>query len=168
MKNIWMLIGVFVLSAVLLSGCTSFEQPEDGSKDVFEGNESQTYTPSSVNSFENNTVPLETSNEVIATVNGEQIMSSDVTLNQQMLLQQGTQLTEDEVLNQIIIEIALRQKIESEGITVSTEEAEEFIVEQLAQQNLSLDDYKQQLAAQGATYSQELPNVSAKLFGLAN
>ncbi len=103
------------------------------------------------------------SSNVIATVNGEEISSEEVESIQQNLLQQGQEVSEEEAVEQAINQKLISQKVESEGITVSDEEAESAIEEQLSMQGVTLDAYKQQLSQQGVSYEDQLESFKENL-----
>lgn len=102
------------------------------------------------------------SGSVIATVNGEEITSDEVSAVQQSLMQQGQQVSEEDALEQAINQELLSQKVQEE-ITVTTEEAESVIEQQIAMQNMTLEDYKQQVEMQGVSYDNELANIQEQI-----
>lgn len=101
--------------------------------------------------------------EVVAIVNGEEINSLEVNEVQESFMMQGQQVSEEDVLEELINIKVLEQKVEEEGIIVSTDEAEEMISEQLAMQNSNLDEYKEQLESQGLSYDDELEKIKGQL-----
>ncbi len=103
------------------------------------------------------------SGNVIATVNGEEITTSEVNAIQQSLIQQGQQITEEEALEQVINQKLISQEVEAGDYSVSTEEAESTIEQQLSMQGASLEDYKQQLSQQGIVYEEQLDSVKEEL-----
>ena len=136
-----------MLSIVLMTGCSMTEQ-QPGNNDTI--------------ADVNKTVP-DTTSSVLATVNGEDITSEDVTETKQSLSQKGQQISEEQALEQTINQRLLSQKVKEENVTVSTEEAESTIRAQLAQQNMTLENYKSQLEMQGISYKEELESLKNRM-----
>jgi multidrug efflux pump subunit AcrA (membrane-fusion protein) len=155
MANLKNIIGIFlVLSVILLAGCSTPEQ-EDNTQDYND------FVPDN-NSVDN--IPTEPiTGNVVATVNNEDITSEDVAAVQQSLLQQGQQISEDDVLEYVINQKVLEQKVQQENIVVTNEEAESVIEQQLAMQGVTLDDYKQQIESMGVSYESELENIKNQI-----
>jgi hypothetical protein len=103
------------------------------------------------------------SGNVIATVNGEEITTSEVSAIQQSLIQQGQQITEEDALEQVINQKLISQEVEAGDYSVSTEEAESTIEQQLSMQGASLEEYKQQLLEQGIVYEEQLDSIKEEL-----
>ncbi len=101
--------------------------------------------------------------EVVAKVNGEKITSDEVTSVQEMFNQQGQQISDEEALDQIINQKLIVQKAKKEGYTVSAEEAEKVIEEQLAMQEMNLDEFKDKIADQGLSYEEQLEYMKEEL-----
>ncbi len=93
---------------------------------------------------------------VVATVNGEDVFSSEVLAVQNMYAQQGMELTEEQALEQLVSEMVLSQKASEEGFDSNIDDAEAMMSAQLAQMGMTLEDYKQELEAQGISYEDEL------------
>jgi multidrug efflux pump subunit AcrA (membrane-fusion protein) len=155
MANLKNIIGIFlVLSVILMAGCSTSEQ-EDNKQDYND------FEPDN-NGVDN--IPTEPiTGNVVATVNDEEIKSEDVVAVQQLLLQQGQQISEDDALEQVINQKVLEQKVQQENIVVTTEEAESLIEQQLAIQGATLDDYKQQVESMGVSYEAELENIKNQI-----
>jgi multidrug efflux pump subunit AcrA (membrane-fusion protein) len=155
MTNLKNIIGIFlVLSVILMAGCSTSEQ-EDNKQDYND------FEPDN-NGVDN--IPTEPiTGNVVATVNDEEIKSEDVVAVQQLLLQQGQQISEDDALEQVINQKVLEQKVQQENIVVTTEEAESLIEQQLAIQGATLDDYKQQVESMGVSYEAELENIKNQI-----
>jgi parvulin-like peptidyl-prolyl isomerase len=100
---------------------------------------------------------------VIATVNGEEINLDEVEIMQQSLIQQDQQASDEEVVEQLINQKLISQEIEKKGISISNEDAELVISEQLSMQGVTLDAYKQQLSQQGISYKDQLDSLKENL-----
>jgi hypothetical protein len=100
---------------------------------------------------------------VIATVNGEKITSEEVEAIQQLFVQQGQQISEEDALEQVINQELISQEMKKGDYSISTEEAESIIKEQIAMQGASLEDYKQQLSQQGISYEEQLDSIKEEL-----
>lgn len=132
-KNIMTI--VFVLSLIVLTGCGNT---------VMEQTESTTdYQPITAN--------------VVATINGEEILSNDVNMVQQMYLQQGYQISEQEVVDLLIDQRLLYQEVKND--LMSSEEAESIIAMDLAQLDMTLEDYKNDLESSGISYLESLEEI---------
>jgi parvulin-like peptidyl-prolyl isomerase len=103
------------------------------------------------------------SGNVIATVNGEEITTSEVSAIQQSFIQQGQQISEEDALEQVINQKLISQEVEAGDYYVSTEEAESTIEQQLSMQGASLEDYKQQISQQGIVYEEQLDSIKEEL-----
>ena len=101
--------------------------------------------------------------EVLANVNGEEIIREDVVEIQELLMMQGQQFSEQEALNQVIAQTLIQQDFESMNIELSEEEALSIIEEELAFQGLTLEEYQQQIEASGVSFSEELENIIESL-----
>jgi len=91
----------------------------------------------------------------VATVNGEVITMAEVSSIQQLFAQQWQQISAEDTLEQLINQKLLEQQV----TPLSTQETENIVIEQLSVQNMTLDDYKEQIAMQGASYEEELENA---------
>jgi hypothetical protein len=103
------------------------------------------------------------SGNVVATVNGAEITSSDVNAVQQSLIQQGQQISEEEALEQAINQELVSQEVAKGDYAVSNEEAESAIEQQLTTQGATLNDYKQQVESQGISYEELLESTKEQL-----
>lgn len=148
LKN--MIIIVLMLSVILSTGCSTSE-PEGKVQEYnnFLGNKTNTGKQ-----------PFE---DTVAVVNGENVTSKDVAEMQQLFLMQGQQVSEEEALEQVINQKVLDQKVQEENIIISDEEAESIIEQQLAPQGATLEDYKQQLASQEISYTEELESLKQEI-----
>lgn len=110
-----------------------------------------------------NTSTQETSEKVLATVNGEEVTSQDVAPIQQTLAQQGQNISKKQALEQTINQVLLEQKVQEKNITVTDKEAEAAIKEQLEQQGMKLEQYKQQMKAQGMAFDTQLESMKSQI-----
>jgi parvulin-like peptidyl-prolyl isomerase len=114
------------------------------------------------NPFNQNTNSTSTGN-VVAIVNGEEINSSEIDLIEQYYLQQGQEISRQDILQELIVQELFLQKAKEKNYEISTEEIESMIQTQLQQQNLTLQDYKNQLETQGLSYEEEIKNIKEQL-----
>jgi peptidyl-prolyl cis-trans isomerase SurA len=146
MVNLKNIIGiVLMLSVILMSGCSA---PEDSTEQ--NGDETSPQ-------IDNATQP--SADEVVATVNGEEITSEEVTEIQQLFSMRGQQISEEDALEQMIDQKVIVQQAQEKGYGVTNQEAESTIESQLAQQNATLEQYKQQLEMQGLSYEEQLQAI---------
>ena len=134
-------IGIFivlVLSLSFFAGCTEQEKNTDT----------------------NDNPDSPTTGSVVATVNGEEITSDEVT---DFVQQQQGQISEENALEQLIIQTLLSQKAAQNGYNLTDEEVETELQNQLAGQNQTLQEYKQYLQQQGYTYEEILQNYKEQL-----
>lgn len=90
---------------------------------------------------------------VVATVNGEEITSDQVTKVKSALeLQNGGAINESLVLEQLVSRELLIQEADKKSINSTRQEAEELLSLQAAQQGRSLEDIKKLLQESGANY----------------
>ncbi len=95
-------------------------------------------------------------NNVLAKVNGEKITSEEVLNVQKDIGQQGREISEQQALEQVINQKLIDQRVEEEGYTISADEAETKIEEQLAAQDLTKEELKQQIENKGSTYEDQI------------
>ena len=138
LKNFKM--GILVLSLLVLTGCSTTETQE--ASDILTGN-----------------VIADTSDVVLASVNGEDIMSSEVEITMQMFMQYGQQVSEEEALEHIINQKVLSQKAIQEGYALSREELQIEIENQLSMQGMSFQEYEQQLSMQGINMDEQMAEI---------
>ena len=74
---------------------------------------------------------------------------------QELFAQQGQQISSDDALEQVINQIILTQQV----TPLSTTETESMIEAQLSLQGVTLDDYREQIEAQGMSYDAEIENA---------
>ncbi|MFT4244639.1 MAG: SurA N-terminal domain-containing protein [Candidatus Woesearchaeota archaeon] len=157
----------------LLAGCSAPQDPIETINDdnvIVEDTDTTTDTTQSgdVQSPAGEVVPGQEQThrdmtDVVARVNGEEIIAQDVAVFQQNMMMQGQEVSEDMVLNQVIGEVLLSQEVQNLGIEISDEEVEEVIESQLAMQGLTLEEYKEQVEMQGASFDQEFQEIKQSL-----
>lgn len=101
--------------------------------------------------------------DVVARVNGDEILRGEVLSFQQMFTQQGQQVSEQEILEQLINQKVVYQQAIAQGFDVTDQEAEMEIESQLAQQGVTLDEFKEQLEIQGASYEDQLNSIKRQI-----
>ncbi len=121
------------------------------------------------------TAASESDTTAAATVNGTKITEGQIAkiLNARMeqlagrippnMKEQYTQQMRKRIMEQLVIEEILAQKEREKNISVSPSELEEQISKHLAQQNLTIDEFKSLLKAYGTTYSDYEENMLKKL-----
>lgn len=146
-----LLIGVLVAIVVVGAGWFIFSGPQNNNNASTDGSQNLNLTNNS------------DGNEVVAKVNGEEIKSQQITRSKQALGPRGQQVSDRQVLQQLVSQELLGQKAEEEGYSVSKEEAESSLQSQLQQQDMSLEEYKKQLESQGISYESQLPRLRRDL-----
>jgi len=101
--------------------------------------------------------------DVVAIVNGEEIISSEVDLVEQYFLQQGQEISRQDIMQELIVQELFLQEAKKEGYEISDEELESIIAGQLEEQNSTLEDYKNQLEMQGISDEEEIKNSKEQL-----
>lgn len=92
-------------------------------------------------------------NPVIAEVNGEEIYLQELRQVEAATQAQTGQGVESTVLlDQLITKEILLQEAENRNISVTTQEAKASLEEQIVQNGMEVDQFKQSLQAQGTTY----------------
>ncbi len=99
----------------------------------------------------------------VATINGEEITSGEVENIQQIIGQQGQQISEEDALEQIINQKLISQEVEKGDYSISNEEVESIIEQQISMQNMSLEDFKEQLSQQGISYEEQKDSIKEEL-----
>lgn len=131
---------------MLFSGCTD---PQEQTKDTTQTND-DTNEETDTNST--------TNVSVLATVNGIEITSDEVTIQQQYYAQQGQQISEEDALEQIIDQEILYLQSQQEGYALNNTEAEAELADNLQQQNQTLEGFKEYLQEQQLSYQEQLQN----------
>jgi len=106
----------------------------------------------------NNDVP---DNNVAATVNGEEIMQEDVAEMQELYEAQGMPISEEEVLEQLIMQEVLYQA--ATEYLPTEEEAEEQLEAQVAMMGMTMDEFHEALEAEGLSYDEQLEDFRRQL-----
>jgi parvulin-like peptidyl-prolyl isomerase len=101
--------------------------------------------------------------ETVAEVNGEKISSSEVAVTKKMIEDQGQEISEENVIEQIINRKLLTQEVAKKEYSFTDKEAESALEKELSAQNISLEEYKQQLEEQGITYQEQLARIKEEL-----
>lgn len=104
-----------------------------------------------------------TNDDVLAIVNGEEISSQEVTQAEQNYVQQGVQVSQEEVIENLINQKVLEQEVEKQNLYVSDEEVETMIESQLAMQNATLEEYKLQFESQEISYEEQLQELKKEM-----
>jgi hypothetical protein len=91
-------------------------------------------------------------NQVIAIVNGENISRSEILDILDILTIQGINMSELEVLQEIISMRLLIGDAKQKGYSISDNEMEDMLRTQLEEQGMTLEDFKKQVETQGQSY----------------
>lgn len=158
---------------VLIAGCSAPQDPietiddsnvivgdVDTSTDTTQSGDVQSPIDEIIPGQEQNQGDL---NDVVARVNGEEILAQDVVMFQQTMMMQGQEISGDMALNQVIGEVLLLQEVQNSGIQVSDEEAEQIIETQLAMQGSTLEEYREQVEMQGISFDEEFEQIKESL-----
>lgn len=109
---------------------------------------------------DNNEIP---DNNVAATVNGEKIMQEDVAELQELYAAQGMPISEEEALEQLIMQEVVYQAAELGDYIPTSEEAKQELEAQLAMMGMTMEDFQEQLEAVGLSYEEYLEDFRAQL-----
>ncbi|MFT4326482.1 MAG: hypothetical protein ACMXYK_03195 [Candidatus Woesearchaeota archaeon] len=139
-----------VLAMLLIAGCTSQETIQDEPSDMFV-DDSQTDIPV-VDPFESQQPQTLELPEVVATVNGEEIRGQEVAELFQQFEIMGFDASLDQIISEISIGIVLRQEADRQGITVTTEEVEEFFISE----GFSTEEIQEIATMEGMDYTEFL------------
>lgn len=152
--GIIVIVLVFIFMLAMTNSGTSEELPNGINENI------GTQIPLEEESITDESIDLD---EVLLTINGQDITAEEVAIVQFQLQQQGIQATQKQAVEQIIVNTVLIQKVEEEGITVSSEQAEEELIQMLETQGFSLEDLQQDLAAQGISYEATLEDFKERV-----
>lgn len=133
-KRMWVFLSVFVISVVVV-GCASQQNDVSQQDDL----------------IVDTMLPMD-ADVVVATVNWEDIIMEEVLSIQQLFAQQWQQISPEDATEQLINQKLLTQQVSP----LSIQETEAIFTEELAMQNITLEEYKEQLALQGMSYEDEL------------
>lgn len=155
-KNL--LVVALLFAVVLIAGCSGQSQqttqPDTTPTDTNE------ISPGDFPASENT---VQDPSTVSAVVNGESITVGEVTSFQQLYEQQGQQLPAPQALDQLINQKIVVQEANNQGYTVTDAEAQSVIETQLTAQGLTLEQYQQQLEAQGLSFENELARIKEQV-----
>ncbi len=133
---------ITVLILVAAAGVAYFAFSGSGTQDF------ETPTQTAPQNTQQNQQAPENPDEVVATVNGEEVTAGDV--SQLTAGRQG--MSEDQALEQVIDRTLLYLEAVDAGYELSDAEVEQEIQSRLQQRNLTLDQYKQRLQQTGQSY----------------
>lgn len=152
--GIIIIVLVFVFMLAMTNSSPSEELPNEINENI------GTQIPLEEESITDESIDLD---EILLIINGQDITAEEVAIVQFQLQQQGIQATQEQAIEQIIVNTVLIQKVEEEGITVSSEQAEEELIQMLETQGFSLEDLQQDLAAQGISYEATLEDFKERV-----
>jgi peptidyl-prolyl cis-trans isomerase C len=164
---------IFIISALVISGCKSKKSGTTDSNTVKTGKTTNPITGE--RRPLDKIVSLADPNEVAATINGTDIKEGEIqkiiapeidrikeapgasALPEETISTYVQQIRQD-VLQQLIIENLLDQKVKDANIVVTSAEAEE-VLKQLAENSVSMEDFKKTLETRKADYNQLLNDI---------
>lgn len=88
--------------------------------------------------------------EVVATVNGDEILGETVSSLQTQMQMQGMELSVEDAVNQLVTQQLLIQEADDRGYSASKEDVEALFLEQ----GLSIEELKEMVATQGLDYDE--------------
>lgn len=94
--------------------------------------------------------------KILASVNGVNVLSSDVNDIKQLVSNKGQDISDEDALEQAIDQSVLYQNALGSGFEITNEDAEGIIVEQLSAKGNTLEDFKDQLKSSGLSYDDQL------------
>jgi peptidyl-prolyl cis-trans isomerase C len=165
---------IFIISALVISGCKSKKSGTTDSNTVKTGKTTNPITGE--RRPLDKIVSLADPNEVAATINGTDIKEGEIqkiiapeidrikeapgasALPEETISTYVQQIRQD-VLQQLIIENLLDQKVKDANIVVTSAEAEEVLKKQLAENSVSMEDFKKTLETRKADYNQLLNDI---------
>lgn len=98
------------------------------------------------------------STEVVATVNEQEIYEEEVLAIQREFSQTQENMSYEDALNQAVMVTVLRQELQSSNATLSLEQTQNVLTQQLQAQGNSLEDFKSQVESQGQSFENILQN----------
>lgn len=117
--------------------------------------------------LENEGMVAEGKDDVLVSVNGEEIMKSEVLMvksfvenNPEM---QGQMISEEQILDEMIKEELLLQEAEKKGYFPTFEQAEEEIETMISHQGMTIKDFKEMIEAEGILYEEEIYNYKRSI-----
>jgi peptidyl-prolyl cis-trans isomerase SurA len=111
----------------------------------------------------NQNMNTEDNSNVVARVNDEPITSEEFTDFKKALEQRGAQVSEKDVIDELINQKLLLQEAKNEGYSLTEEQAESALKAQLKAQDKSLNEYKQELNSEEVSYNYRLSIVKNNL-----
>ena len=103
-------------------------------------------------------------NTVLTTVNGEPITQADLSQQQTLLTNLGSQqLPEEDLLELLIDETVIYLEAQQRNVTVSTQEAENQLREDLNVTGTTIEEYKSQVEQRGISYDELLAYLEKQL-----
>ncbi|MFP4402113.1 MAG: hypothetical protein ACLFPL_02680 [Candidatus Nanoarchaeia archaeon] len=102
-------------------------------------------------------------NEVVASVNGEEITAQEVSQIQQQLSTQGQQVSQEQAVQQLVTNTILLQQTQNDVEAVTNEEAEAELEQLLSEQGFTTQDLRNDLEQQGISYEQTLQDFKQRI-----
>jgi len=103
-------------------------------------------------------------NDVVATVNGEEITAAEVAAMWTRLYEaHGTWLAPEQALEQLITDRLLYWEAEREGFVPTIQEAEAMLTERLADDGIQAELFREMLAESGLSYQQFLEDLQVQM-----
>ena len=157
-----------IMSMVILPGCMQTEdyqpQTEDDETGIPNGYEKPVVSqPRTIgDNVEDPVIPAEdepVDDEVIAVVNGHEIMSSYVGELESELLKRDIKAEREVLVEELINQRLLFEKAQKLGYSFERQQLEKDIEKQLILQGSSLDEYKRHLVGEGIPYEKQLERL---------
>mgnify|MGYP006286509377 CR=1 FL=1 len=104
--------------------------------------------------------------KVLASVNGEEITQEELEETKGTYLNLGVtgeNLTKEEVLEEMIVIELLYQEAQKKGYNYTSEEIEEMLSNQLSMQEMTLDDFKEQINSQNLSYKLQIEKYQKQI-----
>lgn len=96
-------------------------------------------------------------NTIVAEVNGEEILLGEVQEAQAVIqAQSGQMVQESALLDQLVTKELLLQEADDRGVSVTRQEAQSSLEQQITQNGMTIDQFKQRLQSQDSTYDETL------------
>ncbi len=150
---------ILILAVVYVCGCKSKEQPVQVDS----------------NQAEPNAVSENRPEEIVVTVNGIDIIKDDFEskveqqigeVQRQMpqnFFEQYKKELRKKVMDEMILDIILAQKVQQQGIVITDQEIDERVSEFLQRQKMSMQDFQELLTAKGENFEQFREKVRKNL-----
>lgn len=98
------------------------------------------------------------STQIVATVNGEDVYEEEVLAIQREFSQTQENMSYEDALSQAVMITVLRQELQSSNSTLSLEQTQSVLAQQLQAQGVSLEEYQSQVNSQGQSFENILQN----------